>query len=265
MREIDEAANATTHLKRRPPKKPVSSFDHPSPPIKKQRIFAPIDPIDPIAIESAPLIDHVDIPDHHHSPSPPSPPPPSSLVEKSPEKSTPTIKHPENEQQPPFEVKLKLIEKKDQSTRKEVLKPTSRIVKTDAPLIPHGGSASFSQLHAIAPLSQPPLVPTQPSETSSTTPPSTATGQDFKALFCEPDGRLLMYWLDAHEVHGTIYVFGKIWNRHIHAFASCCIAVHGMERSLMILPRPYVLDGTPSPFMAAVLIRLISILGSIGR
>ena len=54
-----------------------------------------------------------------------------------------------------------------------------------------------------------------------------------------------MYWLDACENNGIIYLFGKVDVTPIEAgkdpkekrYVSCCIAVHGSERNLFVLPR----------------------------
>lgn len=60
-----------------------------------------------------------------------------------------------------------------------------------------------------------------------------------------------MFWLDATEVNGVIYLFGKIPVTELDQkasvagftdpaappkFVSCCCAVHGVERNLLVLP-----------------------------
>ena len=56
-----------------------------------------------------------------------------------------------------------------------------------------------------------------------------------------------MYWLDACENNGIIYLFGKVDVTEAQAgkevkekdrrYVSCCVAVHGSERNLFVLPR----------------------------
>ena len=50
-----------------------------------------------------------------------------------------------------------------------------------------------------------------------------------------------MYWLDASENNGIIYLFGKVDatppNTKEKRYVSCCVAVHGSERNLFVLPR----------------------------
>lgn len=50
-----------------------------------------------------------------------------------------------------------------------------------------------------------------------------------------------MYWLDACENGGIIYLFGKVdvspADSKERRYVSCCVAVHGSERNLFVLPR----------------------------
>lgn len=70
---------------------------------------------------------------------------------------------------------------------------------------------------------------------------------------------MTMYYMDATELNGVIYLFGKILlmndntlaaagattpavsansnNKSDKKFVSCCVAIHGMERNLFILPK----------------------------
>jgi DNA polymerase alpha subunit A len=60
-----------------------------------------------------------------------------------------------------------------------------------------------------------------------------------------------MYWTDATETSGVIYLFGRIAITEPGApkrFVSCCVAVHGCERNLFVLPKRLEgqkSDGTP--------------------
>ncbi|KAF9187397.1 DNA-directed DNA polymerase alpha catalytic subunit pol1 [Haplosporangium sp. Z 767] len=58
----------------------------------------------------------------------------------------------------------------------------------------------------------------------------------------EEDGTLRMYWIDACEVKGVVYLFGKVLQRASKKYISCCVAVHNMERNLFVLPRPHRVD-----------------------
>ena len=51
-----------------------------------------------------------------------------------------------------------------------------------------------------------------------------------------------MFWLDATEENGTIYLIGKIAvpspaGNGQTAYLSACVAVHGIEREVLVLPR----------------------------
>ena len=61
-----------------------------------------------------------------------------------------------------------------------------------------------------------------------------------------------MFWFDAAEMNGIVYLFGKIPVTEPNSpkrFVSCCVAVHGSERNLFVLPRAtgegMRADGTP--------------------
>lgn len=50
-----------------------------------------------------------------------------------------------------------------------------------------------------------------------------------------------MYWMDASEINGVIYLFGKTIVGDLTSepkkYVSCCVAVHGIERNLFVLPK----------------------------
>lgn len=53
-----------------------------------------------------------------------------------------------------------------------------------------------------------------------------------------------MFWLDATEQNGTIYLIGKVAVPSTSAsgegttsYLSACVAVHGIEREVLVLPR----------------------------
>ncbi|KAG9284047.1 hypothetical protein G9A89_022821 [Geosiphon pyriformis] len=55
----------------------------------------------------------------------------------------------------------------------------------------------------------------------------------------ENDGTLKMFWLDAFENNGVLYLIGKVFSKAARHFVSCCVQVLGMERSVFFLPRAY--------------------------
>eukprot|EP00177_Eucheuma_denticulatum_P001429 GFKZ01002578.1.p1 GENE.GFKZ01002578.1~~GFKZ01002578.1.p1 ORF type:complete len:1531 (+),score=264.94 GFKZ01002578.1:285-4877(+) len=65
-----------------------------------------------------------------------------------------------------------------------------------------------------------------------------------------PNGDVMMYWTDAHEVRVNggehLYLFGKVATGNVDSgsYASLCVQVHGMERTLFVLPRKRKADGT---------------------
>ncbi|KAG0267938.1 DNA-directed DNA polymerase alpha catalytic subunit pol1 [Linnemannia exigua] len=58
----------------------------------------------------------------------------------------------------------------------------------------------------------------------------------------EEDGTLRMYWIDACEVRGVVYLFGKVLQKSTNTYVSCCVAIHNMERNLFVLPRSHRVD-----------------------
>jgi DNA polymerase alpha subunit A len=60
---------------------------------------------------------------------------------------------------------------------------------------------------------------------------------------------LNMYWLDATEIHGDVYLIGKVLLENPSGpkkYTSCCVQVNNCERNLFVLPR--VIDGEPAAF-----------------
>ncbi|KAG8748383.1 DNA-directed DNA polymerase alpha catalytic subunit pol1 [Ceratobasidium sp. 414] len=65
-------------------------------------------------------------------------------------------------------------------------------------------------------------------------------GAEVDAL--EPDGSLRMFWLDYLELESRLYLVGKVLDRSkstdkVKRWASCCLAIEGIERNLFVLPR----------------------------
>jgi hypothetical protein len=49
------------------------------------------------------------------------------------------------------------------------------------------------------------------------------------------DGSLLMYWLDATEIQGQIYLFGKVKEHKSDKFISCCVMIPKLWRQCYLL------------------------------
>ncbi|ORY56232.1 hypothetical protein LY90DRAFT_455150 [Neocallimastix californiae] len=64
-----------------------------------------------------------------------------------------------------------------------------------------------------------------------------------KIEFEENNGEhFLFYWIDAMEKMGTVYLFGKVYDKRNKKFISCCVTVNNIMRNLFILPRKYLLN-----------------------
>ncbi|QRV74151.1 DNA polymerase family B [Ceratobasidium sp. AG-Ba] len=78
-------------------------------------------------------------------------------------------------------------------------------------------------------------------ETLGTDKPGAMNGSsDVVAL--EPDGSLRMFWLDYLELDARLYLVGKVIDKSkstdkIKRWASCCLAIEGIQRNLFLLPR----------------------------
>ena len=66
----------------------------------------------------------------------------------------------------------------------------------------------------------------------------------------EDDGSLKMYWIDAFERNGVVYLFGKVkkliqktLNKVDGKYVSCCASVNNIQRNLFILPRKFHQNG----------------------
>ncbi|KAJ3293855.1 DNA-directed DNA polymerase alpha catalytic subunit pol1, partial [Borealophlyctis nickersoniae] len=58
----------------------------------------------------------------------------------------------------------------------------------------------------------------------------------------EADKSLRMFWFDAYEKSGLVYVFGKVLNKKLNKYVSCCVTVKDIQRNLFVLPRARMLD-----------------------
>lgn len=57
----------------------------------------------------------------------------------------------------------------------------------------------------------------------------------------EADSSLRFYWLDHVEMNGVVHLTGKVYDKAASdpnkRWVSCCLAVHGIQRNLFVLPR----------------------------
>ncbi|KAJ2836260.1 DNA-directed DNA polymerase alpha catalytic subunit pol1, partial [Coemansia sp. 'formosensis'] len=67
--------------------------------------------------------------------------------------------------------------------------------------------------------------------------PATQTSEATETVVAEEvaTGDLRMYWIDAMEKNGNVYVFGKMAQGA--TYQSCCVQVTGLERNVFLLPR----------------------------
>lgn len=61
----------------------------------------------------------------------------------------------------------------------------------------------------------------------------------------EKDDSLHIWWYDAYERYdkGYVYLFGKVFNKSLKKYVSCCVTVRNVERNIFVLPREYALGG----------------------
>ncbi|KEP54793.1 DNA polymerase II [Rhizoctonia solani 123E] len=82
-------------------------------------------------------------------------------------------------------------------------------------------------------------------ETLGSDKPGTIVSNDVKAL--EEDGSLRIFWLDYLELDSRLYLVGKVIDKaqstaKVTKWASCCVAVEGIERNLFVLPRKFRME-----------------------
>ncbi|CAE6337459.1 unnamed protein product [Rhizoctonia solani] len=116
--------------------------------------------------------------------------------------------------------------------------PNERAVKVEPKLEPVDTKPpAWLDLHASLNAS----AVTEP-ETLGTDKPGAIIANDVKAL--EEDGSLKIFWLDYLELDSRLYLVGKVIDKaqstgKITKWASCCVAIEGIERNLFVLPRKY--------------------------
>lgn len=135
---------------------------------------------------------------------------------------------------------------KDEPLQKISLTKTTKTLKMTAPIKPVTPDESLKQL---MPTSQGSAMPTF---VDSEAPVSVSGGQkiDSKSWLLETPAEdnepseqyVRMYWLDATELNGVIYLFGRVPvasadPKQPPRFVSCCAIVQGCERNLFVLPR----------------------------
>eukprot|EP00743_Colponemidia_sp_Colp-15_P005940 GILK01006386.1.p1 GENE.GILK01006386.1~~GILK01006386.1.p1 ORF type:complete len:1470 (-),score=342.66 GILK01006386.1:187-3951(-) len=91
---------------------------------------------------------------------------------------------------------------------------------------------------------------TSSQESATTLGDATASGVGSQPLPLDSEGDMRFFWIDAHEDPysnpGIVYLFGKVAADN-GTFASCCVAVHHMERNLFVLPRAYADEAIERP------------------
>ncbi|KAJ3221314.1 DNA-directed DNA polymerase alpha catalytic subunit pol1 [Clydaea vesicula] len=58
----------------------------------------------------------------------------------------------------------------------------------------------------------------------------------------EESGSLRLFWIDAYEKNGIVYLFGKVFNKNEQKFVSCCVTINNMLRNIFVLPRSNKVD-----------------------
>lgn len=90
---------------------------------------------------------------------------------------------------------------------------------------PSTGPPSWLLMHAALPVSN---------ETVGSNPGNLVSTR-VQAL--EEDGTLRMFWLDYLELHGKVYLVGKVLDKAINRYVSACVTIENLERNLFVLPR----------------------------
>lgn len=91
---------------------------------------------------------------------------------------------------------------------------------------------------------------------AASTPGAEATAAASVKSCLEEDGSLNMFWFDACEISGGVFLFGKVYmylkafmskvlSRDQNKFVSCCLAIQNIERNVFVLPRSFKVDGFP--------------------
>ena len=146
---------------------------------------------------------------------------------------------------------LKIVIKPErESAPIKVISSSNNMLKPELPSISGGDNSGFD-LEKITSLGSGPMSLETGSGTSSgravdqsvwlqkrDVPQEKVEGEE---LLTVEEEYMSMYWLDASENNGIIYLFGKVdvtpLNMKEKRYVSCCVAVHGSERNLFVLPR----------------------------
>ena len=146
---------------------------------------------------------------------------------------------------------LKIVIKPErESAPIKVISSSHNMLKPELPSISGGDNSGFD-LEKITSLGSGPMSLETGSGTSSgravdqsvwlqkrDVPQEKVEGEE---LLTVEEEYMSMYWLDASENNGIIYLFGKVdvtpLNMKEKRYVSCCVAVHGSERNLFVLPR----------------------------
>ncbi|KAI9225803.1 MAG: DNA polymerase family B-domain-containing protein [Piptocephalis tieghemiana] len=94
----------------------------------------------------------------------------------------------------------------------------------EAPEVKHGMSEDSSLQGSMTLQASP----------SSTSIPTSASS----SVLLEKDGTLRMFWMDAYERQGLVWLFGKVFHRESGQWMSTCVTIQGSLRNLYVLPQP---------------------------
>lgn len=99
----------------------------------------------------------------------------------------------------------------------------------EAPEVKHGMSEDSSLQGSMTLQASP----------SSTSIPTSASS----SVLLEKDGTLRMFWMDAYERQGLVWLFGKVFHRESGQWMSTCVTIQGSLRNLYVLPQPAQYNG----------------------
>ena len=104
-------------------------------------------------------------------------------------------------------------------------------------------SKEFATVVSVAPSNNRKWTEVMDKVSVTTDQPATQNVAKGKYDILEEDGSLYMFWIDAFEKNGLVYLFGKALQKNTTNYVSVCITVHGIDRNLFVLPRQKMLDG----------------------
>ena len=107
-----------------------------------------------------------------------------------------------------------------------------------APETPAPHLQSWRSVHTSLAEASPVETPTPSVRTSHATASSTAS-----SIQCfEADRTVPFFWLDYFDMHGKIFLFGKVLDKATQRYVSASVAIDGMERCVFLQPRARTLE-----------------------